>query len=131
MRESKRDRAYGMAEAWGVRLSQGISLDRHCVVGNMNESGLDRVSPHPIGAPPGSLILDISGPGNQNEATPGRAARWIMSSRSPQLFECWIWLLISTIWLLGGMVSSAMVDLNGDGMSDIWEWTYSMPRFRS
>src|SRR5579859_1121857 len=33
--------------------------------------------------------------------------------------------VVSAIWLAGAVASSGAVDLNGDGMSDIWEWTYS------
>ena len=38
----------------------------------------------------------------------------------------WRWAVCLLMVLLGaGQLSAQMVDLNGDGMSDIWEWIYS------
>ena len=48
-----------------------------------------------------------------------------MCNHSHSRRGCLIWFVVSAIWLAGNFTGFGMVDLNGDGMSDIWEWTYS------
>ena len=37
----------------------------------------------------------------------------------------WFWVIFTFVLLMGaGRIRAQMVDLNGNGMSDIWEWTY-------
>src|SRR5215831_4715707 len=52
-----------------------------------------------------------------------------MCTHSQLRQSCLIWCVVSAVWLAGAYASFGMVDLNGDGMSDIWEWTHSKPRF--